>query len=112
MNDMTYKGYTAKIEYSAVDGCLIGRVSDIHDIIAFHGNSVSEIKEAFEGSINDYLDFCEELGQAPQKPFSEKIVLNMPQDLYARLTDKAKVDGKSIDNLVIEALNQSTALGA
>ena len=33
---MTYKGYTARIEYSEEDACLVGRVAGLRDIITFH----------------------------------------------------------------------------
>jgi predicted HicB family RNase H-like nuclease len=45
---MTYRGYTAKIEYSEKDEYLIGRISDIRHIITFHSDSVKEIKQAFD----------------------------------------------------------------
>lgn len=39
-NTMTYKGYTAIISFSAEDGCLVGRLAGINDIVGFHGDSV------------------------------------------------------------------------
>ena len=57
---ITYKGYTAKIEYSEEDKCLIGRVSDIRHIITFKGDSVKEIEKAFEEAIDVYLSSCAE----------------------------------------------------
>jgi predicted HicB family RNase H-like nuclease len=41
------KNYTAHIEYSEDDGCFIGRVAGIRDIITFDGESVQEIRKAF-----------------------------------------------------------------
>ena len=35
MNTMTCKGYTARVEYSEEDGCLIGRLIGLRDIVAF-----------------------------------------------------------------------------
>ncbi|MGV8005175.1 hypothetical protein QPK14_24680 [Photorhabdus temperata subsp. temperata] len=60
MNIMTYKGYTAKIEYSDEDQCLIGHITGIHDVISFHSNNVIELRNAFEKAINDYLAYCAE----------------------------------------------------
>lgn len=56
MNTMTHKGYAASIEYSEEDGCLIGRITGIRDIVSFHGDSVDEIRRAFEESVDFYLD--------------------------------------------------------
>ncbi len=54
MKPMRHKGYPARIEYSDEDGCFIGRVAGIRDIITFHGNSVSEVREAFEEAVEFY----------------------------------------------------------
>jgi predicted HicB family RNase H-like nuclease len=110
MNDTTYKGYTAKIEYSPADGCLIGHLLGIKDIITFHGDSVTEIRQAFEEAVDDYLAFCAQLGQAPQKPFSGKIMLRVPPEDHAKLALQAQASGKSINSLVIDALHNSGAL--
>ena len=48
MNVMMYKNYTAAIEYSEEDGCLIGRLQGIRDIVGLHGDSVEAIRAAFE----------------------------------------------------------------
>jgi predicted RNase H-like HicB family nuclease len=51
MNVMTYKGYAARIEYSDEDQLLIGHVAGIRDVIGFHGESVAELREAFEEAV-------------------------------------------------------------
>ena len=45
---MKYKGYVAHIEFSEDDGVLVGRVLGIADHISFHGESVRELKRAFQ----------------------------------------------------------------
>jgi predicted HicB family RNase H-like nuclease len=59
MNTMSYKGYTAKIEYSNEDGCFVGHIADINDIVGFHADSVAELHTAFEESVDDYIETCE-----------------------------------------------------
>ena len=53
---MKYKGYSAHIEYSEEDRCLVGHVAGITDIIGFHGDTVAELQEAFEEAVEDYLE--------------------------------------------------------
>lgn len=110
MNEITYKGYCPKIEYSAADGCLIGRIVGIKDIITFHGDSVSEIHQAFKEAVDDYLDFCSQVGQSPQKPFSGKIMLRLPPEDHASLARQAQADGTSINSLIIDSLHRSGTL--
>jgi predicted HicB family RNase H-like nuclease len=112
MNEMTYKGYAAKIEYRAEDGCLVGHILGIKDIVGFHGDSVPEIRKAFEESVDDYLACCAEIGKEPQKPFSGKIMLRVPPEIHAKLATQSQISGKSINRLVVEALNSSVNLEA
>ncbi len=56
MQQMTHRGYSARIEYSDEDVCLIGRVAGTQDIITFHGDSVAEIRRSFEEAVDFYLN--------------------------------------------------------
>ncbi len=67
---MKYRGYDAFIEYSAEDGCFIGHIAGINDIVGFHGESVEELSVAFVEAVDDYLETCEVLDRSPQKSFS------------------------------------------
>ncbi len=53
---MTYRGYVACIEYSDEDQCLIGHVAGIEDIVGFHGESMADLRTAFEEAVDDYLN--------------------------------------------------------
>jgi predicted HicB family RNase H-like nuclease len=46
MKPMRYKGYEARIEYSDEDGCFVGHLAGIQDVVGFHGESVEEIRAA------------------------------------------------------------------
>jgi predicted HicB family RNase H-like nuclease len=62
---MTYKGYSANIEVDLAAGLLFGRVLDINDIVTFKAQTIEEANQEFQNSIDDYLEFCQELGQEP-----------------------------------------------
>jgi len=64
------KGYTGKVEFDPDAGVFHGEVIDLRDVVTFQGTSVDEIEEAFRNSVDDYLDFCRELGEAPDRPFT------------------------------------------
>jgi predicted HicB family RNase H-like nuclease len=63
MEIMNYKGYSARINYSDEDGLFVGHVAGIKDVIGFHGQSVQELRTAFEEAVDDYLDACKRLGR-------------------------------------------------
>jgi predicted HicB family RNase H-like nuclease len=70
---MMYKGYAARIDYSDDDGCFVGRVAGIRDLITFHGEDVAELRRAFEEAVDFYLTTCAERGETPNKPYSGKL---------------------------------------
>lgn len=63
MNVMNYQGYSARIEYSDEDSLFVGHITGIKDIVGFHGDSVRELREAFEVAVTDYLETCAKLAQ-------------------------------------------------
>jgi predicted HicB family RNase H-like nuclease len=59
---MTYKGYSANIEVDLEAEILFGRVLDINDVVTFKAKTIEEARQEFQNSIDDYLEFCKELG--------------------------------------------------
>ncbi|MFH1743412.1 MAG: type II toxin-antitoxin system HicB family antitoxin [bacterium] len=94
---MEYKGYTGEVEYD--DGAKIfhGRVIGIKGVITFEGESVAGLEQAFRESVEDYLEFCSELGQEPEKPFSGKFTVRIPPELHRRVSAAAQACGKSLN---------------
>ena len=82
MNTMTYKGYTARVEYDERDDLFIGRILGIRDIISFHGETVAQLRAEFELAIKDYLAEYKEQGIQPEKPASGKLLLRIPPELH------------------------------
>lgn len=55
MNTMSYKGYTAQIEFDGRDNIFVGRVLGLDSVVSFHGESVAELRQALEAAIDDFL---------------------------------------------------------
>lgn len=104
MNTMSYKGYAARIEYSDEDQSFIGHIAGITDVVGFHGESVAELRAAFEEAVEDYLETCARLDRSPQKPYSGKIMLRLTPEIHAAVATAAQVSGKSINQWAAEAL--------
>ena len=73
-NVLEYKGYKARIEFDADDGCFIGHIAGINDVIGFHGESVTEMRSAFIEAVDDYIETCRAIGKEPEKPYSGKVM--------------------------------------
>jgi len=106
MNTLTYKGYTARIDFDDRDNCLVGRLLGIQDVIGFHAENVADLHAAFEEAVDDYLEACEKIGKSPDKPVSGKLLLRVPPELHAAALIKAQGVGKSLNQWAIEALSR------
>lgn len=104
MSTMQYKDYAAHIEYSEEDGCLIGHIVGIRDIIGFHADNVADLKAAFIESVDDYLEHCKNTGKTPNKPYSGKLSLRIAPELHAKIAMQARVHGKSINQWASDVL--------
>jgi predicted HicB family RNase H-like nuclease len=61
---MEYKGYFAKIEFDDGANIFHGEVINLRDVITFEGETVKELKQAFQDSIDDYLDLARKEGKS------------------------------------------------
>lgn len=107
MNVMNYKNYSARIEYSDEDGCFVGHIAGIRDVVGFHGESVSELKSAFEEAVDDYLTTCRKLKRTPQRPYSGKVLLRIDPATHAKAVMLAEAEGKSLNAWAQEALQRA-----
>lgn len=102
---MKYKGYEAIVSLDNEQGIFHGEVINIRDIITFQGQSFSELKQAFIESVEDYLEFCAQRGEEPDKPFSGRFVVRIDPELHKQISIKAKQEGKSLNTWVSEKLS-------
>lgn len=107
MSSMSYKGYSARIDYDAHDDIFVGRVLGVRDIISFHASSVSALHEAFRAALDDYLSDCEERGVAPEKPASGKVMLRIRPEVHAAASIAAQSAGKSLNQWADEVFERA-----
>jgi predicted HicB family RNase H-like nuclease len=104
---MEYKGYIGKVDFDDEAGIFHGEIINTRDVITFQGESVAELTKAFRDSIDDYLQFCLERGEAPEKPFSGQFVTRIPPDLHRQVNVAAAKSGKSLNAWVTEQLQNA-----
>jgi predicted HicB family RNase H-like nuclease len=101
---MDYKGYIGKVEIDEEVGILYGEVINVRDVITFEGTTVEEVQQAFRESVDDYLEFCAQRGESPEKPFSGKFVVRLPAELHRKAYIQAKLKDKSLNSWITEVL--------
>jgi predicted HicB family RNase H-like nuclease len=112
INFMTYKGYSARIEYDDEDAILVGHIAGIKDIIGFHAESVVELRGAFEQAVDDYVVACEQLGQSPDKSSNGKILLRVDPEIHRAALIAAELKGKSLNQWATDVLRDATGYNA
>src|SRR5260370_8179490 len=107
---MIYKGYAGNVSYDADAKIFHGDVLGLKDVITFQGTTVKELEQAFKDSINDYLAWCKERGEEPEKAYSGNLRLRISPDLHAKLAHLAVERGVSLNSFIIDKLqkNKST----
>lgn len=105
---LEYRGYRGHAEFDDEAGVFHGEVLDTRDVITFQGTSVQELEEAFRESIEDYLEFCRERDEEPDRPFSGRLMLRLPPDLHRRIHVEAKRAGQSINQWIADRLEHAS----
>ncbi|RIK79835.1 toxin-antitoxin system HicB family antitoxin [candidate division KSB1 bacterium] len=104
---MRYHGYLARVEYDDEAKIFHGEVINTRDVITFQGKSVEELRKAFGDSVEDYLAFCRERGEEPDKPFSGRFTVSLSPDQHKRVIMAAEKAGKNLDSWIADTLLQA-----
>jgi hypothetical protein len=73
---MSYKGYTATIEWDSEGDCFDGEIVNLDNpqhIITFEGPTIPKMEEEFRGMVDWYLESCKKDGIEPAKPVTEVV---------------------------------------
>ena len=104
---LKYKGYIGIVEFDDVAEIFHGEVINMSDVVTFQGETPQEIKSAFRESIEDYLAFCAERGEDPEKPFSGTLNLRLTPELHRDVFAAAKQEGVSINAWLNHAIDHA-----
>jgi len=104
---MEYRSYLAHVEFDDNTNIFHGEVMNIRDVITFQGKSVDELRQAFEDSVEDYLAFCAERGEEPDKPFSGRFTVRLSPEQHRKVILAAEKAGKDVGVWIAEVLSQA-----
>ena len=103
-NTFKYKGFTGSIEPSIDDNCLVGEILYIQSKIIYCGDTMGELKAAFEEAADIYLDYCQSKNIQPEKPFSGSFNVRLGPELHRKAAEKAYQDGINLNELVVKSI--------
>ena len=109
MNVMNIDGYSAKIEYDPELDMFRGEILGLNGGADFYGKNPRELRAEFKKSLEVFLAVCKEKNLEPRRQFSGKFNLRISPELHEQLAIAAQAEGKSINTLAQEALQERVA---
>lgn len=101
---LEYKGYVGSAEVSFEDQLLVGKLLFIQDTITYVASTPAELETAFKEAVDDYLDTCKELGDAPDVPCKGSFNVRVGPELHKEMAIAARRKGAGLNDLVREAI--------
>lgn len=101
---MEYKGYHTKIEFDTESMSLRGKIEGINDYVDFEADDISDIEEEFHKAVDDYLEFCAEVGKMPEKEYKGTFNVRISPELHKKLALCAFKEGCSLNAEVESAI--------
>lgn len=102
---LEYKGYHARVEFDSVSKILHGKIEGINDLVTFESDSVSEIENEFHKAVDDYLAFCENIGQSPDKEYRGSFNIRITPELHKKLVELSFLQNESLNSTVEKAID-------
>ena len=77
-------------------------------MITFEGTTYAEVEQAFRDSIDDYLAFCAERGEPPDRPYTGKILLRVSPEIHRCAAMRAEAEGVSLNQWIARRIGSAT----
>ncbi|QIW15606.1 pilus assembly protein HicB [Pasteurellaceae bacterium RH1A] len=104
MTLLNYKGYVGTIEPDLDNNILFGKVAYIRDLITYEAQTIPELEQEFQTSVDLYLQDCAELGKTPDKPFKGVFNVRIGEELHREASLMA--GKRSLNTFVTEAIQE------
>jgi predicted HicB family RNase H-like nuclease len=106
-NTLEYKEFIGSVNYSDNEECFYGKIEGINDLVTFEGNSVKELKKAFQQAVDDYIWLCKEAGKEPYKSVKGSFNIRIEPKLHYNAIYTALKRGLSLNQFVAEAIRKN-----
>ena len=104
---LNYEGYIGHVEFDDINEIFVGEVINTKDVITFQSTTAHGLKRAFVDSVKDYIEFCRERNEEPEKPFSGKFNLRLSPELHREAYIAAKSSGVSLNTWVCDIVKRA-----
>lgn len=106
-NILEIDGYGAIIMYDPETDQFRGEFIGLNGGADFYGRTIDQLKTEGKKSLKVFFDICNEEGLNTHKQYSGKFNLRVPPVLHAEIATKAAAEGKSLNQYVVDILNEA-----
>ncbi len=99
-----YKGYHTRIEFDSEELLLRGKIEGIKDFVNFASSDIHGIEEEFHNAVDEYLEFCKEVGKEPDKEYKGTFNIRISPELHKQLAIVAMKNGDTLNATVEKAI--------
>ena len=105
-NVLEYKGYHTRIEFNSESLVVRGKIEGIKDFVDFESSDLTNIENEFQAAVDDYLEFCKEVGKEPDKDDKGTFNIRIAPELHKRLAVVALMNGDTLNATVEKAITE------
>ena len=106
INIFEYKGSHTKIEFDSENFLLRGKIEGINDLVNFECEDIKNIEKEFHEAVDDYLDFCKEVGKEPDKEYKGTFNVRISPELHKQLVTMSMKNGDTLNASVEKAIRE------
>ena len=102
---LKYKEFIGSVHFNAEDDLFYGKIQGIGDSVTFEGNTVVDLKKAFEEAVEDYVAICRQIEKDPHKSYKGSFNVRIKSDLHKKAAFKSLELGISLNQFVEKAIS-------
>ena len=107
MNMMEIEGSKAVIRFDPEIDMFRGEFVGLNGSADFYASDIESLKREGAISLRVFLEACRERGIEPRKEYSGKFNVRVPASLHAEIAGAASAEAKSLNQWVVDALDQA-----
>ena len=104
---LQYKDFVGSVHYDADDEIFFGKIEGIEYLVSFEGESVSELKNAFEDAVNDYISLCKENGKKIEKSYKGSFNVRISPEIHKKAKLLSMMQGISLNQFIQKAVEKA-----
>ena len=105
-NVLEYKGYYTKVEFDSEAFVVRGKIEGIKDLVNFECANLTRVEEVFHNAVDEYLEFCKEIGKEPDKEYRGTFNIRINPELHKKLVVVAMKNGDTLNATVEKAIKK------